>query len=75
MRENNLANAKIYSGNFGDVLAGFFAKKLGVPSESLVIATNENDILHRFWQTGAYGTSFRNNFSSFAAPSLEPQDY
>ncbi|KAG7005055.1 hypothetical protein G7Y79_00022g052760 [Physcia stellaris] len=41
-------------GNFGDVLAGFFAKKLGVPSESLVIATNENDILHRFWQNGAY---------------------
>ncbi|KAI4169944.1 MAG: hypothetical protein LQ343_005326 [Gyalolechia ehrenbergii] len=42
------------TGNFGDVLAGFFAKKLGVPSESLVVATNENDILHRFWQTGAY---------------------
>ncbi|KAL8762087.1 MAG: hypothetical protein Q9184_001859 [Pyrenodesmia sp. 2 TL-2023] len=42
------------TGNFGDVLAGFFAKKLGVPSRSLVVATNENDILHRFWQTGAY---------------------
>ncbi|KAL8949845.1 MAG: hypothetical protein Q9222_004085 [Ikaeria aurantiellina] len=42
------------TGNFGDVLAGFFAKKMGVPSESLVVATNENDILHRFWQTGAY---------------------
>ncbi|KAL8933072.1 MAG: hypothetical protein Q9211_005980 [Gyalolechia sp. 1 TL-2023] len=42
------------TGNFGDVLAGFFAKKLGVPSKSLVVATNENDILHRFWQTGAY---------------------
>ncbi|KAL8930730.1 MAG: hypothetical protein Q9208_000271 [Pyrenodesmia sp. 3 TL-2023] len=42
------------TGNFGDVLAGFFAKKLGVPSGSLVVATNENDILYRFWQTGAY---------------------
>ncbi|KAI4180646.1 MAG: hypothetical protein L6R41_007097 [Letrouitia leprolyta] len=42
------------TGNFGDVLAGFFAKKLGVPSKPLVVATNENDILHRFWQTGAY---------------------
>lgn len=42
------------TGNFGDVLAGFFAKKLGVPSKSLVVATNENDILHRFWQTGSY---------------------
>ncbi|KAL8712098.1 MAG: hypothetical protein Q9220_003532 [cf. Caloplaca sp. 1 TL-2023] len=42
------------TGNFGDVLAGFFAKKMGVPSKSLVVATNENDILHRFWQTGTY---------------------
>ena len=49
-----LLTPKNYLGNFGDVLAGFFAKKLGVPSKSLVVATNENDILHRFWQTGAY---------------------
>ncbi|KAL8934393.1 MAG: hypothetical protein Q9216_005937, partial [Gyalolechia sp. 2 TL-2023] len=46
------------TGNFGDVLAGFFAKKLGVPSKSLVVATNENDILHRFWQTGTYEKNF-----------------
>ncbi|KKY19927.1 putative threonine synthase [Phaeomoniella chlamydospora] len=42
------------SGNFGDILAGFFAKRMGLPIEKLVIATNENDILHRFWQTGTY---------------------
>lgn len=42
------------SGNFGDVLAGFFAKRMGLPIEKLVIATNENDILHRFWRTGSY---------------------
>lgn len=51
---NDDADFKNHIGNFGDVLAGFFAKKLGVPSGSLVVATNENDILHRFWQTGAY---------------------
>ena len=51
---NGVTDSIFYIGNFGDVLAGFFAKKLGVPSESLVVATNENDILHRFWQTGAY---------------------
>jgi threonine synthase len=42
------------TGNFGDILAGFFAKRMGLPAEKLVIATNENDILHRFWQTGKY---------------------
>ncbi|KAF2472063.1 threonine synthase-like protein [Lindgomyces ingoldianus] len=42
------------TGNFGDILAGYFAKRMGLPAEKLVIATNENDILHRFWQTGKY---------------------
>ncbi|KAF2149890.1 threonine synthase-like protein [Myriangium duriaei CBS 260.36] len=42
------------TGNFGDILAGYFAKRMGLPIEKLVIATNENDILHRFWRTGHY---------------------
>ena len=35
------------TGNFGDILAGYLAKKMGLPIDQLVIATNENDILHR----------------------------
>ncbi|KAM0801605.1 threonine synthase [Usnea florida] len=42
------------SGNFGNVLAGYFAKSMGLPIHKLVVATNENDILYRFWQTGTY---------------------
>jgi threonine synthase len=42
------------TGNFGDILAGYFATRMGLPVEKLVIATNENDILHRFWKTGHY---------------------
>lgn len=42
------------TGNFGDILAGYFATRMGLPVEKLVVATNENDILHRFWQTGWY---------------------
>ncbi|KAI0596073.1 tryptophan synthase beta subunit-like PLP-dependent enzyme [Biscogniauxia sp. FL1348] len=42
------------SGNFGDILAGYFAYRMGLPAEKLVIATNENDILYRFWETGRY---------------------
>ena len=42
------------SGNFGDILAGFFAKEMGLPIAKLVVATNENNILHRFINSGKY---------------------
>lgn len=42
------------TGNFGDILAGYYAKRMGLPMGKLVIATNENDILTRFWKTGNY---------------------
>ncbi|MFO1114915.1 MAG: threonine synthase [Beijerinckiaceae bacterium] len=42
------------TGNFGDILAGFVAKKMGLPIERLVIATNENDILARTIASGRY---------------------
>lgn len=54
----NIKNTKVqYSvptGNFGDILAGFYAKEIGLPIHKLIIATNENDILHRFLETGSY---------------------
>ncbi|RKO84537.1 tryptophan synthase beta subunit-like PLP-dependent enzyme [Blyttiomyces helicus] len=42
------------TGNFGDVLAGYYALRMGLPIEQLVVATNENDILHRFLESGSY---------------------
>jgi threonine synthase len=42
------------TGNFGDILAGYYAKRLGLPMRELVVATNENDILERFFRTGRY---------------------
>ncbi|KAF8809601.1 tryptophan synthase beta subunit-like PLP-dependent enzyme, partial [Phlegmacium glaucopus] len=42
------------TGNFGDVLAGYYAKKMGLPIRKLAVATNANDILARFWKTGKY---------------------
>ena len=42
------------TGNFGDILAGYYAKRLGLPMDKLVVATNENDILQRFWASGSY---------------------
>ncbi|CAN6673702.1 threonine synthase [Trichomonascus vanleenenianus] len=45
------------TGNFGDILAGFYAKRMGLPVDELVIATNSNDILYRFFQSGSYSKS------------------
>ncbi|KAI0267426.1 tryptophan synthase beta subunit-like PLP-dependent enzyme [Gloeopeniophorella convolvens] len=42
------------TGNFGDVLAGYYAKRMGLPMGQLVVATNANDILARFWRSGRY---------------------
>jgi threonine synthase len=42
------------TGNFGDVFAGYMARRMGLPVRRLVLATNENDILARFFATGVY---------------------
>lgn len=42
------------TGNFGDIYAGYIAKRMGLPIEKLVIATNKNDILARTLETGSY---------------------
>ncbi len=42
------------TGNFGDVLAGYVAAKMGLPVERLIVATNVNDILARTLETGTY---------------------
>ena len=42
------------TGNFGDVLAGYYAKRMGLPIERLMVATNENDILARALASGRY---------------------
>jgi threonine synthase len=42
------------TGNFGDIFAGYMAKKMGLPVEQLIIATNSNDVLHRFMSQNQY---------------------
>ena len=45
------------TGNFGDIFAGFIAKRMGLPIDKLIVATNQNDILHRCLTQGEYKTS------------------
>jgi threonine synthase len=42
------------TGNFGDIYAGYLAKQMGLPVDQLVVATNTNDILHRFLSSNVY---------------------
>jgi len=42
------------TGNFGDIFAGYIARRMGLPIDKLVVATNQNDILHRCLTTGEY---------------------
>ena len=47
-------NFSVPTGNFGDVYAGYIAKKMGLPIDKLIVATNENDILCRVINSGEY---------------------
>ena len=47
-------NFSVPTGNFGDIYAGYIAKKMGLPINKLLIATNKNDILKRVVSTGVY---------------------
>ncbi|MEO1380582.1 MAG: threonine synthase, partial [Pseudomonadota bacterium] len=53
------------TGNFGDIFAGLIAKRMGLPIEKLVVATNQNDILHRCLSTAEYKPDG-------VAPSISP---
>ena len=52
--ENEKINFSVPTGNFGDIYAGYIAKKMGLPINKLIIATNKNDILKRVVKTGCY---------------------
>jgi threonine synthase len=58
------------TGNFGDIFAGHVARRMGLPIERLVIATNRNDILHRCLATGAYRTE---GVTPTISPSMDIQ--
>jgi threonine synthase len=58
------------TGNFGDVLAGYYAKRMGLPIERLIIATNENDILARTLANGRYALK---GVKATQSPSMDIQ--
>ena len=58
------------TGNFGDILAGWAAKRMGLPVHKLIVATNDNDILHRAISSGDY---FQEEVKATISPSMDIQ--
>jgi threonine synthase len=63
-------NFSVPTGNFGDVYAGYIAKKMGLPINKFIVSTNENDILQRVINTGEYKPETVKNSLS---PSMDIQ--
>lgn len=57
------------TGNFGDILAGYFAKHMGLPVGKLICASNRNDVLTEFLSTGVYDK--RRTFYKTTSPSMD----
>ncbi len=58
------------TGNFGDIFAGYVAWRMGLPVDKLILATNANDILARFFSTGEYR---RGEVQATLSPSMDIQ--
>ena len=59
------------SGNFGNIFAGHVARKMGLPIERLILATNENDVLDEFFRTGAYRPRGSTAVQPTSSPSMD----
>mgnify|MGYP003952608069 FL=1 len=67
---NEKINFSVPTGNFGDVYAGYISKKMGLPIDKLIVATNQNDILHRAISKGMYEA---NSVVETLSPSMDIQ--
>ena len=62
-------NAVVPTGNFGNILAAFYAKKMGLPVHKLICASNENNVLTDFFATGTYDK--KRDFKVTTSPSMD----
>lgn len=69
LKEDELLNVTVPTGNFGNILAAYFAKNMGVPLGKLICASNENKVLFDFFQTGTYDKN--RDFILTSSPSMD----
>lgn len=69
LEEGELLNVVVPTGNFGNILAAYYAKRMGVPIGKLICASNENKVLFDFFQTGTYDRN--REFVLTTSPSMD----
>lgn len=67
--EGEIINVVVPTGNFGNILAAFYAKNMGLPIGKLICASNENKVLFDFFQTGVYDRN--RDFVLTSSPSMD----
>ena len=69
IKENEEFNVVVPTGNFGNILAAYYAFKMGLPINNLIIASNKNNILTNFFETGEYNID--REFFKTISPSMD----
>lgn len=67
--EGEKINVVVPTGNFGNILAAFYAKNMGLPVNKLICASNDNKVLYDFFQTGTYDRN--RDFVLTSSPSMD----
>src|SRR5690606_7055574 len=70
-RPGQAVSFAVPSGNFGNILAGHIARRMGVPIRRLVLATNENNVLEEFFRTGIYRPRPASQTHATSSPSMD----
>ena len=69
IKDGEKINIVVPTGNFGNILAAFYAKNMGVPIDRLICASNENKVLYDFFTTGKYDRN--REFKLTSSPSMD----
>lgn len=69
IKEGDKINIVVPTGNFGNILAGYYAKKMGIPVNKLICASNSNNVLTDFIKTGVYDRN--RQFYATISPSMD----
>ena len=69
IQENEKINVVVPTGNFGNILAAYYAKEMGIPIARFICASNENKVLYDFFQTGCYDRN--REFHLTNSPSMD----
>jgi len=67
--DNEQVSFAVPTGNFGNIYAGYVARRMGLPIRRLILAANENDVLHEFFTTGHYRV--RKKAKATSSPSMD----